>query len=152
MALDADAANALFSALESHAMSLGVFQRVNTHDSDSPPSTGLSCSITLGPMTASPNYSGLTAVTITINFIVIVYNPMQQKPLDGIDPAIIAAVSALLAAYAGDFTLGGLVRDVDVLALRSDPAYLDQDGTSYRVEQITLPIVYNDAFAIQESS
>jgi hypothetical protein len=148
MAFDEAAANALFSALESHAMSLGVFRRVNTHEPENPPGTGLSCSITLGPMTASPNYSGLTAVTITMNFLVMVYNPMQQKPLDGIDPAIIAAVSSLLGAYASDFTLGGLVRDVDVLALRSDPTYLNQDGTEFRVEQITLPLVFNDAWAV----
>jgi hypothetical protein len=148
MAFDADAANALYSALESHAESLGIFKRVNTHDSASPPGTGLSCSIILGPLTSSPNYSGLSAVTITINFLILVFSPMMQKPLDGIDPAILAAVCTLLNEYASNFTLGGLVRDVDVLALRSEPAYLDQDGTSYRVEQVTLPIVWNDALEV----
>lgn len=148
MAFDADAASALFSALESHAMSLGVFKRVNTHEPENAPGTGLSCSITLGPVAATPGASGLNAVSGTITFQVMIFNPMQQKPLDGIDPAILAAVSVLLGEYSGSFTLGGTVRDIDLLSLRADPVYVNQDGTEFRVEQITVPIVVNDLWGM----
>lgn len=148
MAWDNGEIRALYSALESHAKSLAIFRRINTHDADNNPSTGLSCSIILGPVAASPQYSGLSAVSVTVTFSVMIFNPMMQKPLDGVDPDILTAVSTLLGAYSADFTLGGLVRNVDLLGLRSEPAYINQGETEYRVEQISLPIVINDAWTV----
>jgi hypothetical protein len=145
---DAAAATALFQALESHALSLNLFRRVNLHEPENAPGEGLSCSITLGSVTASGNLSGLKAVSGTITFQVMIFNPMQQKPLDGIDPAILAAVSQLLAAYSGNFTLGGTVRDIDLLSLRAEPAYVESDGKPFRVEQISVPIVVDDLWGM----
>jgi hypothetical protein len=144
VSFDAAAANALFSALESHAMSLGIFRRVNTHQPENAPGDGLSCSITLGSIAANGQYSGLNAVSGTITFLVMIYNPMQQKPLDGIDPAALAAVSTLLGEYSGSFTLGGTVRDIDLMSLRAESAYVNQEDKEFRVEQVFLPIVVND--------
>jgi hypothetical protein len=145
---DSSQISALYSALESHAKNLGVFLRVNTHDAENPPSTGLSCSIILGPVAAYPAGSGLSAVSVTITFLVMIFNPLMQKPLDGIDPDILTAVSTLLGEYSSNFTLGGLVRNIDLLNLRSEPAYVNQDGTEYRVEQVSLPIVIDDAWTV----
>jgi hypothetical protein len=64
-----------------------------------------------------------------------------------VDPGLLGAVCVLLNAYNGDFTLGGLVRDVDVLSVRADPAYVEQEGGWYRVMDVTLPIVVNDMFS-----
>jgi hypothetical protein len=141
---DGDAVNALYAALESHAKSLGIFRRVNNHEPENAPGEGLSCSIILGPIAADGRMSGLSTVSGTITFNVLIFNPMMQKPLDGVDPAVLTAVSTLLNAYSGSFTLGGTVRDIDLLSLRAEPVYVEQDGKQFRVEQITLPIVIND--------
>jgi hypothetical protein len=145
---DTDAVNALYSALQSHALSLGIFRRVNQHEPENAPGEGLSCSIILGPIAANGQFSGLGSVSGTITFLVMVWNSMMQKPLDGVDPAILTAVSTLLNEYSGNFTLGGTVRDIDLLNLRADPVYVEQEGKQFRVEQINLPIVINDLWVM----
>lgn len=144
MTFDAAAAKALFAALTSHAKGLGIFERVNSHEPDSTPGSGLSCSITLGPVTADPAASGLDAMSGEIQFAVRIWSSMMQKPLDAVDPDVLGAVFVLLGAYAANFTLGGTVRDVNVLALKAQPAYLNHEGKEFRVIEITLPIVIND--------
>ena len=145
---DTEDVNSLYAALESHALSLGVFRRVNTHDSENAPGEGLSCSIILGPIAASGAMSGLGSVSGTITFLVMVWNSMMQKPLDGVDPAILTAVSTLLNEYSGNFTLGGTVRNIDLLALRSEPVYVEQEGKQFRVERISLRIVIDDLWVM----
>lgn len=145
---DTEDVNALFAALESHALSLGIFRRVDTHEPENAPGDGISCSILLGPIASDGSMSGLGTVSGTITFLIMVWNPMMQKPLDGIDPAVLTAVSTLLNEYSGNFTLGGTVRNIDLLALRSEPVYVDQDGKPFRVEQISLPIKINDLWVM----
>jgi hypothetical protein len=137
----------LFSQLTSHAKDLGVFARVNSHEPASTPGLRVSCSITLASIEADPAASGLAAVSGKITFAVRLWSSMNQKPLDSIDPEVLGAVSLLLGEYAGHFTLGGTVRDVDLLALRAVTAYLQQEGTEFRVVEITLPIIVNDLWA-----
>jgi hypothetical protein len=141
---DTDAIGSLFSSLESHALGLGIFRRVNLHEPENAPGEGLSCSIILGPIAADGKFSGLNSVSGTITFLIMVWNSMMQKPLDGVDPAILTAVSTLLNEYSGNFTLGGTVRDIDLLSLRAEPVYVEQEGKQFRVEQISLPIVIDD--------
>lgn len=136
--------NALYAALESHALKLGIFQRVDTHEPENAPGNGLSCTIHLGPIAADGSMSGLGSVSGTITFLVMVWSSMLQKPLEGIDPAVLTAVSTLLSEYSSSFTLGGTVRNIDLLALRAEPAFIEQEGKQFRVEQITLRIVIND--------
>lgn len=143
-----DAINALFAALESRAMSLGIFSRVNLHEPENAPGDGISCSIHLGPIAGDGTLSGQTSVSGAVTFMVWLWNPMMQKPLDGIDPATLTAVSTLLNAYSSGFTLGGTVRNIDALKMRADPVYVEQEGKQFRVQQITLPIVINDLWAM----
>ncbi len=82
-------------------------------------------------------------------FNVRVYGSMQADPPDAIDPNMVAAADALGEAYTGGFTLGGLVRQVDLLGAHGSPfdvraGYLSIDGTRYRVLTISLPVVVND--------
>jgi hypothetical protein len=148
MTFDAAAATALFSGLTSHARELGIFERVNSHEPQNTPGTGLSCSITLASIAADPAASGLDAVSGVITFSVRLWSSMMQKPLDAVDPAVLAAVSALLAAYSGAFTLGGTVRDIDLLALKAQSAYLTSEGKEFRVVEITVPIVVDDLWGM----
>jgi hypothetical protein len=46
---------------------------------------------------------------------------MLTDPEDAIDPELLAAVDALMSAYSGDFQLGGLITQVDLLGAYGKP-------------------------------
>jgi hypothetical protein len=99
-----------------------------------------------------PASSGLASTSFRVTFNVRIYSSMLQEPQDAIDPTMLAAVDLLLADYIGSFTLGGLLREVDVRGidgnpLRVDAGYLGQDGKMYRVLTISVPCVINDLYA-----
>lgn len=144
MALDI---NGLLDAVVSHAMASGHFERVNQHEPENPPGHGLTCAVWANRIIALRS-SGLNSVSTLVAFDVRIFSPMFDPP-DAIDPTMVAAVDSLCAAYTGDFTLGGLVRQIDVLGAHGQPldvraGYLQQDGTKYRVMDIALPCIVND--------
>lgn len=147
MALDIDG---LTNALASHAAALGAFDMVNGHEPKSAvPGNGLTCAVwTQDGFAAS---SGLASTSFCITFNVRVYSGMLTEPQDSIDPNILKAVDLLLSDYIGNFTLGGLIREVDVRGiegkpLRWDAGYLTQDGKVFRVVTISVPLVINDLY------
>lgn len=146
MALDI---SGIFDAAQSHAMASGHFETVNGHEPTSPP--------TLGGLTAAlwvnravpVRTSGLASVSALIVLNVRLYSSTATEPQDAIDPAMLAAVDALCTAYCADFTLGGLVRKVDILGEHGQPldvraGYVQQAGAMYRVMTIFLPVIVND--------
>lgn len=149
MPFNAAAATALFSALTSHAQKLGLFDRVGQHEPVNAPGNGLSCSITLGDITPDPASSGLNMTTGRIVFQVRVWNTLMlnQSALDPVDPLVLGAVCVLLNEYGGNLTLGGLVRNIDVMGVRARAAYVaDFEGKAFRVVDVTVPVVVNDMF------
>lgn len=146
MALDI---GGILDAAISHASASGHFDQVNGHEPVQPPASGgLTAGVWVDRVTPVRS-SGLDSVTALVVLNVRLYTSAQQLPLDAIDPAIVAAVDALCTAYVGDFTLGGLVRQVDVFgtygqSLDVRAGYLAQDGTVQRVMTITLPTIVND--------
>jgi hypothetical protein len=146
---NAAAVSALFSAAISQAQSLGIFARVNGHEPKSAPGTQLSCSFWGGGIKPAATASGLGAVSGVVTLNARIYSSFVAKPEDGIDPHLLAAGCALMAAYSGGFTLGGTVRDIDLLgefgeALSGQMAYLEQDGKLFRVFDLVIPVVIND--------
>jgi hypothetical protein len=139
----------ILDAAVSHASASGHFDQVNGHEPVHPPASG---GLTAGVWVdrAVPvRSSGLDSVTALVVLNVRLYTSAQQLPLDAIDPAMVAAVDALCTAYVGDFTLGGLVRQVDVFGTHGQPldvraGYLAQDGALQRVMTISLPVIVND--------
>lgn len=146
MALNFNAAavEALFAAVVSQAQQLALFERVGTHEPKSAPGNGLSCAIWADTIRPDPAASGLAAVSGTVTFHLRVYSNFMSKPEDEIDPRMLSAACALMAAYAGGFTLGGTVRDIDVMNVMAQAGYLNQDNRLYRVMVVTLPVVIND--------
>jgi hypothetical protein len=142
-----DGVKALFDALKSHAMSLGVFdQRVATHAPLSTPGNGLSCWFTGGPLVPVPS-SGLAAVSVELTVMAHITASLNQRPLDAVEAQVIGAASLLLAAYAGDFTLGGLVREVNIFGgLRAQPSYVLFEDKPFRLCEVSVPMVINDAW------
>jgi hypothetical protein len=144
-------ASALTNAVASHASTTGLFDAVNGHEPKNAPGGHLSCAVWI--QSYSPvDTSGLASTSMRLEFNVRIYTSMLQEPVDAIDPEILDAVDLLLADYIGNFTLGGLIRDVDVRGadgnpLKVDAGYLSQDGKVYRVMTITLPLIINDLYA-----
>lgn len=141
---------ATLDALVSHAKRLGVFERVYAHEPKNAPGNGLSCVI-WGDRIDPIRSSGLNSVSLRVAYSVRVYKPMNSEPQDGIDPTILNGVTALWNAYAGDFTLDGEARQVDLLgaygaAMSAQAGYLNQDGRLFRVMTLTLPIIFDDVF------
>jgi hypothetical protein len=141
--------NGLFSALVSHAETIGHLEQVGQHEPKSAPQGLLTGAVWSQEIRPLPAASGLNATTVLVEFQVRIYKNMLSLPQDAIDPAVIAATDALMAAYSADFELGGEVRDVDLLGehgqgLRARAAYVPQDGRLYRVMDIFVPCVIND--------
>lgn len=142
------AIGSILDAIESHALAAGLFERVGTHEPTNPPGSGLSCAVWVQDVQPVQS-SGLASTSVRVVFSVRLYSSLLQEPADAIDPDLTAALDVLMAAYVGDFTLGGTVRVVDLrgadgTALRAQAGYLEQDGMVFRVFTITLPVIVND--------
>ena len=143
-------AQGLVDALVTHAQASGRFETVNSHEPKSAPGNGLRVAIWADKVTPVRT-SGLNITSALVTLMVRVYSNMVSEPQDAIDPEIVGAVDVLMAAYSGDFELGGLAREVDLLGaygagLSAQAGYLNQDGRLYRVVTITVPILVNDAW------
>jgi hypothetical protein len=140
----------ILDKIVSHALELGLFESVNSHEPKSQPGNGLTAAVwvqTMGPVPSS----GLDSTSAKIVFTLRIYQNMLQEPQDAIDPNVIAAADTLLATYSGDFTLGGLTREVDLLGEHGDSlsvraGYLNVGNTLYRVMDVTLPLIINDVW------
>jgi hypothetical protein len=141
----------IFDQVTSHAYRLGIFNQVTGHEPKSAPGNGLFASFWVRGIRPLALVSGLNATGVRLELSVRIGVNMLQDPQDEIDPDILAAVSALMTAYSGDFTLGGRIRNVDLLAahglgLSAEAGYLNQDGKQLRVMVVTLPLILNDVF------
>jgi hypothetical protein len=139
----------ILDPLVSHALASGLFERVNTVEPKSPPGTRLHAAIWVQDVRPQPEGSGLASTTGRLTFFARLYSNMLQDPPDAIDPNLLDAVSVLMGAYSGDFTLGGMVREVDLLGNGGEPlsaraGYITISGTMYRCMDITLPLIIND--------
>lgn len=137
-------------AVVTHAMSIGVLDQVNQHAPKNPPGTGLSCAIT-GDRIGGIRSSGLASLSARLVLRVELFASMQMEPADDIDKVMFNAIDLLFAAYCGDFTLGGLVRKVDLIGsegagLDAVLGYVTVDGIEYRHAAITLPLIINDVW------
>jgi hypothetical protein len=142
---------AILDAAKSHAEGLGIFEEVMTHEPKSSPGAGLRAAMWVQDIGPVPAGSGLAQTSARLAIWVRIYQNMLAEPQDLIDPDVLDAVSALMGAYSGDFDLGGLVRNVDLLAAAGEPlmaraGYINQDGTLHRVMTVTLPLIVNDAW------
>lgn len=148
MSFNAAAVKDLFARLTSHAQTLGIFDRVNQHEPENPPGSGASYSLVLSGI-APVTSSGLASTSGRIEFTGDIYSHLRSRQLDQVDPDVLLLASDLIAAYSGDLDLGGTVRDIDLLGHAGAPlsaraAYLDFQGTPFRIMRLTVPVIVND--------
>lgn len=141
---------AVLDVIASHAAASGYFERVNTHEPKNAPGNGLTCAIWADRLEHILT-SGLDSSSIRATFKIRIYSNMVQEPQDTIDPNVLNATAALLAAYNGDFSLGGLARNIDLLGSDGEPVfaeagYIEVSRVLYRAMDINLHIIFNDVF------
>ena len=145
----------ILDALESHALASGQFARVNRHEPKSAPGTGLTCAIWASYLGPARGMSGLSSTTGLLVFSERIYTNAHAQEADEIDPVILDAVDDMCTRYSGDFTLGGLIRDVDLLGesgrpLEANAGYVTIDQKQYRCMVIQLPLIINDVWSQHE--
>ncbi|WP_060888067.1 hypothetical protein [Streptomyces caniscabiei] len=138
------------SWLTSHAQALGLFGQVLGHEPVSAPGSGLTFAVWLGSIGPTES-SGLNSTSARVTFNGRVYLPADTEPMDDVDLVIGGAAAAVIGAYSGDFTLGGTVRNIDLLgegeeALRAKFGYLQLGSTTYRVATLTIPTIVNSVW------
>lgn len=141
----------LIYAVCSHASTSGYFDLVQAHEPKSMPGTGLTYAVFLAGMGTARGASGLASTSARIELNGRIYKPFMTEPEDLIDPALAEACDALFTAYSEDFDLGGHARNVDVFGAHGNPlqvraGYQKVDQNTYRVFDITIPIIVNDAW------
>ncbi len=151
MALTADTIQSIFDAMQTHVAKSGHFEKVNTHEPKKAPGSGLSAAIWIDHHGPQPGESALDKTTWRLVFNVRIYTNFISEPQDAIDPMMLTATSALMEAYSGDFTLGGIVKNIDLLGaggvpLQAQAGYMNQDNQMLRISTITVPVVVNDAY------
>lgn len=149
MAFDQQAIGNLVSYMASVALKTGTFGSVNTHEPKSAPGNGLRLAIWADSIEPIASASGLTSTSGYVVMSARAYGNMLSKPEDEIDPRLMASASVLVGAYSTDFTLGGHVRNVDLLgaygqSLRAQAGYVTIAGAMYRIMTVTVPCVIND--------
>lgn len=140
--------NGILDGAISHALALGYFDAVNGHEPKNAPGAGITAAFWVDRVDTVRS-SGLDSTSVRLLLNARLYTSAEQEPPDAIDPALMTALDALMRAYVGDFTLGGLIREVDVrgthgIGLEARAGYLQQDAALLRVMTITLPAIIND--------
>jgi hypothetical protein len=155
---DKAAVKALFSQVTSHAQSLGVFPGgVNGHAPESPPGPAAAYSTWLSDIKPVPQASGQDGITGRVEFTGHIFIRSRSRPLDEVDPEAMLLAVDLIAAYSGDFTLGGSVMEVDLLGAYGAPvgaqaAWADFQGTPFRVMETTLPLIVDNLWSLEVTS
>lgn len=142
----------IIGAVRDVASTSGLFERTAGHEPKNPPGKGITWALWVSNISPVPTDSGLAVTTARVEFTVRLYMPMLTEPQDSIDPALTQATASLMVSYSGAFTLGGLVRNIDLLgqtgpAMSARPGYASHSGTIYRIYDIALPVIVNDVFA-----
>jgi hypothetical protein len=142
---------ALVDVLVSHAASSGRFDRVNAHEPKNVPGSGLTAALWAQELRPIPA-SGLDTTSVLFVVQVRIYQSMLSEPQDAIDPAVFDAADDLMSRYTGDFTLGGLVRSLDLLGSYGTPlsgqaGYVETDRILNRCFTLTVPLIVNDVWS-----
>lgn len=143
---------AVVDELESLCAATGLFRQVNTHEPKRAPDAKLTAAVWFTRYRPGGGASGLSQTSAILDFNIRMYTNMLQEPPDAIDPSLVVALDTVLTSIHADLTLGGNVRNVDVFGETGQPmdatsGYLDIDGTMFRVVDIRIPCIINDAWA-----
>lgn len=133
----------IVTAARDHALTTGRFETVNGHEPDPVIRSGITGAVwpQEGAAVRGP---GLRTTGIRQTLWIRLFTPGLQQPRDDIDPAMMAALTHLLAEYHSDLTFGGLVRSIDVKGMHGQPLSWQSGWTldqTLRMITIRLPLI-----------
>lgn len=142
---------AIEDVMASHAQGLGGVERVLRHEPVDAPGSGVTVVMSVSRVDPVAARSGLDATSVRVVVTARVMANLSD-PADDIDTGVLAVADALMAAYSGDFGLGGQVANIDLLGHHGIPmaamfGYTTLSSVVYRVATVTVPLVINDAWA-----
>lgn len=149
-----DVGGALYR-LRDHARALGVFEVARTGEFKSAPPKALCFAVWVQRFGSSPVGSGLASTNALLRCTARIYFPMLHKPEDEIEPKVFGAAGLYLGRINGDYTLGGLVRNVDILGetggeLAWEGGYVDIDNNKSRIADLNMNVIFNDSWTQSE--
>jgi hypothetical protein len=143
--------SALMNAIASKAQQIGAFERVQLHEPKTSVPSGLSAALWFQSAISIPQLSSLAKTSVRVEIVFRLFQNMLMEPADMIDPEMTRVINLMFNALNGEFTLGGLITQVDVLGtygapLRSEAGYINQSGHLMRAISIYIPCVIANAF------
>lgn len=150
MALDL---GALTFALQTHAAASGLYEATSGHAVIAPHGPGLAWWCMVDSITPYAAGSSLNTVSAVVVYkIMTTLNSTTAEPQDLVDPAVANGADALMRLYMANFTLGGLVRNVDIMGAAGtkcamQAGWMTLDTARYRAMIITLPLIVSDLWA-----
>lgn len=144
---------AILAKLATIGKQSGLFVKVDKQEPRGQPPNGVTLWLLSGPMRPITS-SGMNNVSLRWQIDGRVYLPLNYQPAEDIDPVITAAAAKYLEALCGQFTLGGLVRCIDVFGsdgepLSATPAYVEQNDKIYRAVTLEIPLLINQQWTLQ---
>lgn len=142
---------AIHNGVISVPMRTAYFTSVNSHEPTSPPSgLDMFAAVWLQFLRPIAARSGLNKTSGLLVYNCRMYTN-QMEDQDYIDPQMVRATAALMAAYSGDFDINGLVTAVDLLGMHDVPlsavaGYLQLGTVKFRVMTLTIPLIVDDLF------
>lgn len=142
---------AIMAAAQSKVARLGEFEGILFHEPKSAPDSN-TAAMWVDRLAPIAQASGIDAVSGLLVIQCRIYNRFNGEPRDEIDPEVVEAASAVIGAFVGGFTLGQLIRNVDIFGaygfpLAAPAGYVNQDGTLYRVMTVQIALVVNDLWS-----
>jgi hypothetical protein len=147
MALDL---GTITDALKTHAAASGIYEAVTGHGVVEPHAGGLAWWCMVDDIFPYAAGSGLNTVTACVVYkIITTLNDSTTDPQELVDPLVANGADALLRLYMSNFTLGGLVRNVDIMGaagvrVSAKAGWMTLDNARYRAMIITLPLIVNN--------
>lgn len=141
----------ILDVIVSHALSTGYFEAVNSHETKQSPGNGITASVWIERVTPVKT-SSLISTSVRLELTVRLYSSTYSDPYDDTDTNLMLALDSLMAAYCGDFEIGGNARHVDIFGaygspLESRSGWINQDGKEFRVFSIRLPLIVDDLWS-----
>lgn len=150
-------ADDVLRALRDHARLTGRFEHARIGEYKKTPGPKLRFAVWLENLGSAAFGSGLSSTAGLVAATARLYMPTDHRPEDEVETLPAAAADLYLGRLNADLTLGGLVRNIDVLAEQGQQllwefGHIVYDQTIYRIADLPVRCVVNDAWPQAVSS
>lgn len=138
--------------LRDHAkLSIKGFEVARLGEFKSAPPNGLCFALWPQRLGSSPVGSGLASTNALLRCTARIYLSLTYRPEEDIEIKVTDAADQYLGRINGDYTLGGAVRNVDILGEAGDlPSWeyghANIDNKLFRIADLNMNVIFNDSW------